>query len=172
MSNTDLDQYYRFKKYVAKTILSDKICVDLISNSNYQGTLPAEELLEQQYEDGTYNSGLVHLYDYIPDAETTADTHICIEVEDMGVSTVAVGDYRIEVNIIVPVALMNMYGNIRRDAIAERIDYLLNGSKDIGFGRFERISGTLGIPSIKFRSRKIKYKVKDYNMSGSKLNPT
>lgn len=168
----NLDQYYRYKKYIAQIILNDQKCVDLLTNSTYQGELPAQELLEQLKEDQTYVSGQVHLYDYIPDPETEADSHICIEIDDIGTNTVAVGEYQIEINIIVPISLMNMYGNIRRDALASRIDYLINGDKNLGFGRVKRRMGGTGIPSVKFRSRRLRYMVQDFNIADGKLNPS
>lgn len=170
--NETLDQYYRYKKRIARLILSDKKCVDLITNADYGGALPAEALLEQTLSDGAYTPGQVHLYDYIPDAETTADTHICIEVDDAGALTEAVGSYKIEINIIVPTALMNIFGGIRRDALASRIDYLINGEKELGFGRLKRVCGGVGAPSAKFRSRKLAYTVLDWNMRDGKLSPS
>ena len=166
----NLGQFVKYKKQIAMAILNDPECVDLISNGTYHGDYPAVSLLEQVLSDGRYVPGQVHLYDFIPDVASDSRVHVNIEIDEDAMSTVAVGLYTIEILVMVPVDLMNMYGNIRRDALAARIDTLINGSTEYGFGRVERRAGSLGIPAPKVRSRRLKYSVKDWNMRDKELD--
>lgn len=165
----NLAQFYEYKKQLAMLILNDPECVDLISNGTYTGRLPAASLLEQVLSDGRYVPGQVHLYDYIPDVMSDSRVHVTIEIEDDRAYTPAVAGYTIVIIIMVPTDLMNMYGNIRRDKLAARIDTLINGSTTFGFGRLERRAGSVNIPAPKVRSRTLRFFVKDWNMRDKEL---
>ena len=168
----NLSEFHDYKKKIAQAFLSDSEFVKLVTNNEYDGAYPAVDLLEQVLSDGSYHSGQVHLYDYIPDVATSGMVHVCIEIDDSKIYHVATAEYIIEIMIIVPVPLMNMYGNIRRDAIASCVDRILNGKTDFGFDRLERRPGSLGIPADKQRSRKLRYSVKGWNMRDEELSHT
>ena len=119
--------------------------------------MPAGSLLNKQ----------VFLYDYIDAATTDAKVFVCIEVDDGNVRGPAVTGAHLWIYIAVPKSMMNMDGEIRRDALAQRIDELLNGNMDFGFGKLERKPGGRIVLHDSFRGRFLHYYVLDWNRHNS-----
>lgn len=164
-----LSELTRYKKLIAKAICEDKDCVALITNTD-DPQVPNYDLIESRNEAGRLHLGQVHLYDYLPGTEEVGQVHVCVEVEDSKVVKCAVAHYDIHIYIIVPENLMVMYGQIRRDALAEAIDKLLNGSTKFGFGKLERTIGGGNFLAVnKWRGRELVYTNEDYNRIGSRM---
>ena len=156
-----LSEYTEYKKKVVNLILKDAECVELITGVE-NTTLPAVSLLNKQ----------VFLYDYIDETTTDAKVFVCIEVDEGEVRTPAVGWMHLWIYIAVPKVLMNMEGEIRRDALAQRIDELLNGNLDFGFGKLERKPGGRIVLHDSFRGRFLHYHVRDWNRHNTSLPGT
>lgn len=121
--------------------------------------LPAADLLNKQ----------VFLYDYIDSTVKDEKVYVCIEADDGVAYSCAVSRFDMYIYIAVPKYLMDMNGQIRRDAIAQRIDTLINGSTDYGFGKLERKSGGRIRLSDEFRGRVLHYTVEDWNRHNTTL---
>lgn len=155
----NLSEYTEYKKLVVKAIVNDRTCVDLITNQTTVA-LPANSLIDNPKE-----TNQIHLYDYIPGTTSSKVTHVCIEVDEAPTITNNVGGFYLSIDVIVPEQLMVMTGKIRRDALAEAIDTLINGSQSYGFGEVERLPGSRGTPFDGFRGRRLRYYIKDWNMA-------
>jgi len=156
----NLSEYKEYKGRLVKAIVENADCVTLITNT-VGTTLPAKSLI-----DTPSTTNQIHLYDYIPDVTTDKRTHVCIEVFDGKEINHTVTGFYVEVEIIVPIDMMRMSGDTRRDALAVAIDKLINGSPDYGFGHVCRVQGDCNVPADGFRGRLLRYYVEDWNMSG------
>lgn len=163
MSN--LSEFKEIKRAVAKAIVSDRKCVDLITNTNGTVPLPAAELIETPT---AFNQ--VHMYDYIPGVTEEAKVHVCVEVYDLAPSSVAVGNYELAIYCVVPESLMVMDGAIRRDEIVAAIDDVMNNKAGSWFGSMERASGKCAELAHGLRGRLIRYNVQSWNNHGDTLN--
>lgn len=158
----NLSEYNEYKKILVNAIINDITCVNLITNTT--GTeLPAFSLIDDEY---TINQ--IHLYDYIPETTTEKKTHVCIEVLDGTTFTQNVSGFYIQIDVIVPEALMVMRGEIRLDSLASAIDTLICGNTSYGFGCVQRKNGEVGVPIDGFRGRTLRYYVQGWNYEGTK----
>jgi len=57
----------------------------------------------------------------------------------------------------------------RIDVLADKIDYLLNGSEEMGFGKMELVTSPPFTPAEKFLGRMLVYHVEGWNRWGEKL---
>lgn len=147
-----------FKRIIVNKFLRDRQFVDLVTNSA-DHELPASDLLSRQ----------VFLYDYIDGTVKADRVFVCVEADDNWPETPAVSLFDIYITIAVPKSLMDMSGKIRRDAIAQRIDEMLNGSTEFGFGKLKRKPGGRVNFSEAFRARVLHYSVENWNRHGSTL---
>ena len=156
----NLSEYKEYKAKLVKAIIENADCVALITNTTGT-TLPAKSLIDTPSQ-----VNQIHLYDFVPNTTDEAKTHVCIEVFEGPAINNNVAGFYIEVEIIVPETLMIMSVDTRRDALAVAIDKLINGNPDYGFGHVTRSTGGLDIPASGFRGRRLKYYIRDWNMSG------
>lgn len=154
----DLSELVDYKKTIGQWLYSDRGFVDLVTNTTTM-TLPARSLVNDQ----------LWYYDYIDETVQDAKCYVCLEIDDSTVRTPAVGDFVLLIWIIVPKSLMDMQGNIRRDAIASRIDTLLNGSSGTWFGEIKKLPSQRFSPNASFRGRLLKYSVQGWNRHGETL---
>lgn len=161
----NLSEYTEIKTKVVRALASDRDVVDLITNTNGTVALPATSLIQT-----TSKANQIHLYDYIPGTTTTAQTHVCIEVHDSTIESVAVGSYELYIYCIVPDDLMVMSGKIRRDALAAAVDSLINNNAEFGFDKVKRLPGRCVTPIEGFRARILRYRLEGWNNNGVTLN--
>ena len=156
-----LSEYTEYKRKVINLILNDETCVELITGA--EGTaLPATSLVNKQ----------VFPYDYRDETTTDAKVFVCVEVDEGDVRGPAVSGIHLWIYVAVPKSMMNMNGEIRRDALTQRIDTLLNGNKDFGFGKLERRPGGRIVLHDSFRGRFLHYHVLDWNRHNTTLPGT
>lgn len=153
-----LSSYTEFKRTLANIFLRDREFVDLVTNTENH-PLPASDLLSRQ----------VFLYDYIDGTIKEDKTYVCIEVDDGPTATPAAAYFTICIYIAVPKSLMEMNGEIRRDAIAQRVDQLINGSTKFGFGKLKKKPGGRFLFNEAFRCRVLNYSSEDWNRHGETL---
>lgn len=158
-----LSEYYTIKKKLVNIFINDEKLISLIGNKD-PDYLPASYMIEQMLDDGSMHHGQIHLYDYVPGESSTAESHVCIEITEDETETIYAGKFLIAIDIFVPECLMNMYGNIRRDAIAQRIDELING-EHVSLADLERIGGDLSKPIQGWRQRSLYYVTSGWNRS-------
>ena len=147
-----------FKRTIVNKFLRDRKFVDLVTASE-DHELPASDLLSRQ----------VFLYDYIDGTVKADRVYVCVDADDSWEETPAVTQFEIYISIAVPKSLMDMNGEIRRDAIAQRIDQMLNGSTEFGFGKLKRKPGGRAQFSEAFRARVLRYSVENWNRFGETL---
>lgn len=58
---------------------------------------------------------------------------------------------------------------VRTDILADKLDYLLNGSTDMGFGKLEIVGSDVFRPAERFSGRNIQYIISGWNRYGEKL---
>lgn len=147
-----------YKKTMINCFLRDPELVELITGE--QGhALPASDLLDRQ----------VFLYDYIDSTVQDDRVILCIETDDGAAYSCAIARFELHIFIAVPKSKMSMDGKIRRDAIAERIDTMLNGSTQYGFGKLTRRAGGRVLFNNTYRTRVLHYTVEDWNRHNETL---
>ena len=154
----NLSEFVSYKKTIGQLLYSDRKLVDLLTNTTNK-TLPARDLVNNQ----------IWYYDYIDETVTDAKCYLCLEVDDVATKTPAVTSFQLYIWVIVPKSLMNMDGNIRRDAIASRIDELINGKVGEWFGTAERNPSKRQRVNTTFRARLLTYTVQGWNRHGETL---
>lgn len=161
----NLSEYTDIKKMIAQAIVNDRNCVDLITGTDGIEPLPAARLIQTKT-----SINQIHMYDYVPGVSEEGRVHVCVEIYDYPPSTVAVGVYELCIYCVVPESLMVMDGAIRRDALAEAIDELINNKAGFWFGKIERLQGKCAEVVHGFRARILRYRVEGWNNHGVTLN--
>lgn len=151
----ELDDY---KRVIVNKLLRDKEFVSLVTLED-EPELPAKVLLNRQ----------VFLYDYLDNTVTDDKVFVCVDCDDDDTVNCAVGKFVLHIWVAVPKSLMNMNGKIRRDALVSRIDRLINGSTEFGFGKLTRRAGGRFQMTNTFRCRVLNYTVEDWNRHNTTL---
>ena len=122
-----LSEFTEYKKKVLNLIVKDKTCVELITATS-NPTLPATSLINKQ----------LFLYDYIDETVTDEKVYICVETDEGDVKGPAVTGVHLWIYVIVPKSMMNMSGEIRRDAHAGQPagHRLLSCVRDVSYQRW------------------------------------
>ena len=158
------------KQKVLSTILSDLDCMKLILN-RADVAVPA---LDARY---------VYVYPWkrIPGVAEEARTFVTFEIAIGSAVNCAVKNYWLNVWVISHESLMPIDSVVgkklgitdrgtRIDILADKIDYLLNGSKDMGFGKLEIVgSDVFRASNESFVGRNLQYKIQGWNRYGDKL---
>lgn len=146
------------KEFLLKTFLSDERFVQLVTNQQ-DVQLPALDLRYKQ----------VFPYGWIGDTVSIAKTFVCFDVDVPQIKTIAVKDCYLYIWVFAHKSLMPTKEGVRVDLLSSRIDWLLNGSTELGFGRL-RLESCLRInPNEDYYGRVLKYYVQDWNRFGEKL---
>lgn len=158
------------KQKVLEAILSDEDCMRLILNQA-DVQLPA---LTARYNQ-------VYPWKRVPNVQEKARTFVTFEVAIGGAANCAVRTYWLNVWCFTHESLMPIGDAVgkqlgipdrgdRIDILADKIDYLLNGSKDMGFGKLEIVGSDVFRPSNEsFVGRNLQYKILGWNRYGEKL---
>lgn len=164
----DVDEY---KQKILELILSDEIAVNLISGEKSHA-LPAKDLIYKA----------VFPYDWLNTTSLTARAYVSVEANVSGVSTTAVKNCEIHILVMCHEDAMSLInsdlyhlsytGGTLRDKLSDRIDYLLNGNINFGFGKLELISAPVFDPGGRYYGRELVYMVQDFNKPYEKLRPT
>lgn len=159
------------KQVILRKVLSDEDAVKIIRNT---------------YDVQTPDMGLryTQVFPWLRAFDTVeeAKTYICFEVSVTSVVNCAVREFELRVYIMTHQSLMLMNSEVchsisldasdsgtRIDVLADKIDYLLNGSEDMGFGKMELVSSPTFSPAEKFLGRVLIYRVDGWNRWGEKL---
>lgn len=158
-----------YKQKIIETLLSDDIVVQLLTNDPIHD-VPAKDLVYVQ----------VFPYDWMDVTSLTAQAYICLDIDIAGMkSNYAVKDCVMTVWVMCHQQAMSLRGTDNydlsytggtlRDKLADRIDYLLNGHKDFGFGKVELSRAPRFDPGGRYYGRELIYSVQDYNRTPQKL---
>ena len=146
------------KEQILKTFLSDPEFVQLVSNDRSH-EVPALDLRYTQ----------VFPYGWIAPTISEAKTYVCFDIDVPGVSTIAVSNIYMYVWIFTHNTLAMTGEGVRVDRIAARVDRLLNGSTELGFGKVKLERVTRDSPNSDYYGRVLMYSVQNWNRRGSGL---
>nr|DAQ86966.1 MAG TPA: hypothetical protein [Caudoviricetes sp.] len=158
-----------YKQKIIEMLLSDDIIVQLLT-SDPNRTTPAKDLVYTQ----------VFPYDWMDLISLTAQAYICVDVDILKLSSnYAVKDCTMTVWVMCHQQAMSLRGSDNyglsyvggtlRDKLADRIDYLINGHGDFGFGKVNLLKAPRFDPGGQYYGRELVYYVQDFNRSPQKL---
>lgn len=102
-------------------------------------------------------------YSFIPDTVTKASTFICFEIEVKRVLNRTFKDINILFWIFSHQSLIRTEEGIRPDVLANEVDKMFNGNRDLGLGTTELKLVTLINPAKDYHGRTLVYKSTDFN---------
>lgn len=157
------------KEKVLRTILSNEDIMKLILNKP-DVTLPA---LEARYEQ-------VVPWRLVPGSQTEEKVYVTFEIAIDSFSTSPVRNYKLLVYIMCHSRLMKVDEAVgtelgiddrgsRIDILADKIDYLLNGSTDMGFEKLEIDYSNPFEPIDNYYGRNMVYNFKSWNRYGDQM---
>lgn len=153
-----LDEITKKKEALLQTFLCDQKLVDMISGQD-DTPLPALDL--------RYNQ--VFPYAWLNETIDEAKTFVCFEVDIPSIETIAVKNCYLYVWVFTHEKLMRTKEGVLVDRIVNRVDELLNGRTEYGFGRLKLESCLRIAPNVDYYGRVLKYFVQDWNRFGEKL---
>ncbi|MDR2357868.1 MAG: hypothetical protein LBD92_07300 [Oscillospiraceae bacterium] len=146
------------KELMLKAFLSDKRLVSLIADDP-DCEVPADSLRYKQ----------VFPYAHIDFTVEHATTFVCFDVDVPEVRTIAVKNCYITVWAFTHRDKLMTRDGMRIDLLANRIDELMNGSTQYGFGRVKLERVVRFAPNRDFYGRELTYFVQDWNRFGEGL---
>lgn len=152
-----------------KEILLDEEIMKIVENKP-DVQMPNKDLLYKQ----------IVPYKKKMDTQLKAQSIIAFEIAPGKAATPAVREYVLNVWVMVHDDLMKFDTQVanrlgindrgtRLDVLADKIDYLLNGDKEIGFGRLEFEGAPPFSASEYFHGRQLVYSIYGWNRYGDKL---
>lgn len=155
----NLSELTAFKTRVLNLIVNDRVCVDLIANASNR-PLPAKDLLNKQ----------IFMYDFVDETVTDSNVYVCLETDRTRTNSVSTGEFWLYVTVLCHKSLMAMKGQIRRDALAQRIDELFNGD-ELGVGKVQLMdSRRFKVPNNSmYFGRNSAYRVYGYNLGSGQF---
>lgn len=141
-----------------KMLLSDEEFTKLVSNDD-EHEVPATDLRYTQ----------VFPYGWIAPTIDEAKTYVCFDIDVPGVSTIAVSNIYMYFWIFTHNTLAMTPDGVRVDLIAARVDRLLNGSTELGFGKVKLERVSRDAPNSDYYGRVLMYGVQNWNRRGSGL---
>ena len=159
-----LSELEEYKRKIVNLLVNDRELVDLVSCRN-DLELPAKSLVNNN----------IFLYDFVDETVKDQKVFICIEVDEGDYINPQARYYDVHIYVVIHKRLMsfiddNGRGGVRRDAICERIDHILNGRTDIGFDKVTAAWGQRLVYAEDFRAKDLHYKVKGWNLRGDALD--
>lgn len=146
------------KQQILKDLLSDRELVTLLTDDSTI-RLPAKDLRYDQ----------VFPYPWVDETADAAKSFICFDVTVPEISTIAVKDCYMYIWIFTHQRIAMTKEGVRTDLLASRVDYLLNGSTEYGFGKVRLMSVLPYAPNANYYGKVLKYYVQDWNRFGAKL---
>lgn len=144
-----------YKDKILEKILTSQDIIDLLDDDEFKAA-PASGLLYKK----------VFPYAFVPDTVDVASTFICIEANIANVNTDSICDIELTVLVIAHVDVMRTDFGTRVDVVADKIDDLINHSRDFGIGKvtpLSRYPTSYSLPNYDYVCRKLMYLVKDFN---------
>ena len=165
----NLNRIGAMKEKVLESILATQDVVRLIENKK-DVVLPAFEIRYKQ----------VFPWKKILGTQEEAKTFVGFDISLGGAINCAVKTYYLNIWVMSHESLMpidNKVGEmlsisdrgVRTDILADKLDYLLNGSTDMGFGKLEIVGSDVFRPAERFSGRNIQYIISGWNRYGEKL---
>lgn len=153
-----LEELTENKEEILKTLLSDPEFVRLVKNEE-DVTVPALDLRYTQ----------VFPYGWISPTISEAKTYVCFDIDVPGVSTIAVSNVYMYFWIFTHHSIAMTKDGVRVDRIAARVDRLINGSTELGFGKVKLERCSRDTPNNDYHGRVLLYSVQNWNRRGSGL---
>ena len=146
------------KEEIMKTLLSDPEFVHLVANDD-EHEVPALDLRYTQ----------VFPYGWIAPTISEAKTYVCFDIDVPGVANIAVSNIIMYVWIFTHNTLAMTPDGVRVDLVAARVDRLLNGSTELGFGKVKLERAARESPNSDYYGRVLTYSVQNWNRRGRGL---
>lgn len=167
----NLNVISQMKEKVLKAILSNAEIVALVKN------MPKDEVVVPAF-DLRYHQ--IAPWRKVPETNEDARTYVSFDVGMSDSDSPAAREYALMVWVMVPDNLMpidNKIGTMlgisdrgaRHDILSDKIDYLLNGTTDMGFGKLQIVSSNIFEPINGYNGRYINYYVQGWNRYGEQL---
>lgn len=102
-------------------------------------------------------------YAFVPDTVTSANTFICFDLEAQRVENRTFKDMNILFWIFTHQSLMRTNDGIRTDLLANEIDKIMNGNKNLGLGTVELKKVLRVNPAKDYHGRTLIYRSVDFN---------
>ena len=165
----NLNVISQIKEKVLRTVLSDEICMKLVLN---QPVVPLPALNARYTQ--------VMPWRGVPQTQTETKSFVTFEVGITGPVNSAAREYVLAIYVLCHESLMPIDDKIgkslgvedrgtRVDLIADRLDYLINGQTDMGFGKVELKSSNPFEPIDGYVGRSLLYTITGWNRYGDKL---
>lgn len=159
------------KQTVLREILSNEEIVKIVRNSCDVVT-PDMELRYTQ----------VYPWAFMPETVEETKVFVTFEVYVPRIINCAVKEFELRIYVMVPHSMMVMDTKVcdslgldwndcgvRTDVLTDKIDYMLNGSEDMGFGKLELKSSQPFSPGEKYAGRMLTYQGDGWNRQGDRL---
>lgn len=102
-------------------------------------------------------------YAFVPDTVASSNTFICFDLEVQRVENRTFKDINIMFWTFTHQSLMRTDEGIRTDILADEIDKILNGNRDLGIGTVELKNVGRVNPAKDYHGRTLLYKAVDFN---------
>lgn len=102
-------------------------------------------------------------YAFVPDTVTNSSTFICFDLEVQRVENRTFKDINILFWIFTHQSLMRTENGIRTDILANEIDKIMNGNKDLGLGTVDLKKVLRVNPAKDYYGRMLVYRSVDFN---------
>jgi hypothetical protein len=153
-----LKEFSDVKMKMLQAFLSDRdIVTHLTSDATH--ALPAVDLRYKQ----------VFPYPWVDDTVSEAKAFLSFDVYVQSVETIAVKTLNLVVWVFAHSAVAMTNQGVRVDLISNRVDELINGSQDYGFGKVALVSVLPYAPNNNYYGRVLRYQVQNWNRFGDKL---
>ena len=146
------------KNMLLDTLLADSDFVNLVSGQP-DTPLPALNLKHTQ----------VFPIGWTDEAVSEAKTFVCFDIDVDSTPSNAVSNFKLFVWIFTHNTLIYTENGVLVDEIANRIDQLINGSTEMGFGKVKLESVGRWTPNADYYGRVLKYHIQGWNRCGSRL---
>jgi len=146
-----LDELSKYKIEIMK-----KLC----SNNKIQSLIMLYKTQNQGREMMYKN---IFPYAFIPDTVTNASTFICFDLEVERVQNRTFKDINILFWIFTHQTLMRTSEGIRTDILADEIDKIINGNRNLGLGTVELKKVLRVNPAKDYHGRSLLYRSVDFN---------
>ena len=159
------------KQTVLRALLSDEEIVKILRNSN-EVCVPDMGLRYTQ----------IFPWMYVPETVEKANSFIGMRIRARNPVNAAAKTYELTIYVMCHKEHMRMNRDVcealgldvkdsgsKVDVLADKIDFLLNGSTDMGFSKLELVDSDEFKPAEKHHGRYITYRVTGWNRYGNKL---
>lgn len=154
-----LQEFFQYKNKIMELFCNNQELVELVSgNPDTDGlTLPYTRIFP---------------FEFVPETIDDGDTFICYDVDIPEIDNEVIYSPVIWVWIFTHKSRLRLpKGGVRTDKIAEVVDHMLNGNRELGLGELDLKMVGRFVPQKDFQGRVLAYQAHDTNRWGVHRNP-